>query len=269
MGNNDSKIIPTDQLIAMINEYNRHLKRHPEPVAAEDCAQTTNHKIANFVFPVIEGLIYVGQRVKPPHPGCFGPVGGRSGSMQENSLWQQPQLMHLPGGLKRISWADYFCKSNGLEYTIDTAVREFCEEIFSDKVFPHDFSSDDVQNSYRFGFIMDNNETAPEIGTYCCYFHIAKIHRTNFSLKLTEISQFKPIVELSAQDVLFPLAKLALEELRALLEQYGGCYSFPYSSKLAEQIPEFDPMGLVRIIKNKFTSMISLATYAIASEALK
>lgn len=259
MGEESPDYITTEDLMEMDRYY-------AEKNLVEKCDwQPPKFKRASLVFPVVNGILYVGKRMKNPKAGFFGPIGGRPDSRSENHLSQMPQLVVKQGGMKQISCTDSVCELLGLEYTNQTVRRETCEEVFYEKKYPNDFSESDITDVIRFGFIMDPNKDYPEIPTYSCDFHIATVNRRDFSLKPDELSDFKPLFCLAPNDRLYPLAGLALFGLADYLKTSKCLGSIPYSVNLIKQIPRFDYKTLINDIRGKFSNMWSLSGLSLLS----
>ena len=136
-----------------------------------------------FLLPVIDGELYLGRRGTPPFTGYWGGIGGKADVNKENP-WNKPKLIEKMGGAKVISHVDEFMNAEGLECIASTAVREFCEETFSDRKFPKDFSENDITNVARVCSINDKFNDAETAN----YFYLARINRKDFCLNSRELT---------------------------------------------------------------------------------
>jgi len=194
-------------------------------------------KYASFLIPIIDGQIYLAQRGTEPHKGLYGAVGGKSDP--QKAAPQRPRLVKLAGGHLKLSFSDFHAHSEGREYTLDTAIREFCEEMFSAKKYPVDFGEEDITEIVNLGWIGDR---IPPFPAFINQFYFGKLNRKDYSPSKREITDFKPIKEIKGEQI-FPIAQAALIQLSYLTinEKYFKSMPelMPYKEmKLHEQIPE-------------------------------
>lgn len=212
-------------------------------------------RYVGFLFPVIDGELYVGQRGTEPFKGYYGAVGGKN-DPKKTDRFDHKHLIHKLGGHRELSIADKIMIDQGREGLAQTAIREFCEEIFQGIPFPEGFANDDFRYVQRLGVVHhqpDGSETMNR-----CYFHIAHVHRKDFCLSSREIHDFRPLRGLSNDD-LFPISRLPLARLVHMLQEFGGPDGYAHFRGLEDQVPELDMHGEV-IGSNMFDAMLSLYT---------
>lgn len=196
-----------------------------------------------FLLPVIGDKFYLMQRATNPFKGYWGAVGGKSDALEKagESPWNKPRLITKMGGHQVISIADEWAMKEGRELPRQTAIREFCEEIYEDEKFPDDFREEDVSDIYKIGYIGDIYEKNGEQIVTDNHFHVARVHRTDFSPSPREVSGFKPLEELTREDKIFPLTKAALIHLfwMHFNEMYIPFGMRGYSSAIEGQISLF------------------------------
>lgn len=171
-------------------------------------------KYAGFLIPIIDGKIWVGQRGTEPHKGLYGPIGGKS-EPPEQEHTQHPAMVYAPGDHQRVSLTDLMAESEGREIPAETRVREFCEEVFTGLHYPADFSSQDITGVGKLGWIIDSPK--PDVD-FVCYFYLAKVGRKDFRPSPRELTAFKPLEQLAADERLFPIARYAFAHLKWLYE---------------------------------------------------
>lgn len=189
----------------------------------------------SFLFPVINGRLYVSQRGTPPHQGYWGAIGGKN--TNTSHPYNQLHCIEKLGGTKVLCIADSINKKLGLEFCIGAAIREFCEEVFSDKSFPEDFNEKDFTNMHRIGSAIDTFGGRE----FDCNFVIAQVNRNDFYLSPRELTAFAPLDSkfLGLKDRIWPLSKLALAHLKSMLCEFKDFYP-GYPRCLHEQIPDFN-----------------------------
>lgn len=195
-------------------------------------------RYVGFLFPVIDGEIYVGQRGTEPFKGYYGAVGGKN-DPKTTDRFNRQHLIYKPGGHQELSIADKIMVDHGREGLAQTAIREFCEEIFQGVPYPEGFADDDFRYVQRLGVVHHQPEGSDTMNH--CYFHIAQISRTDFRLSPREIHDFRPLRGLS-NDNLFPISRLPLAHLRFMLE-VAPADGYAHSKGLEDQIPELDMRG--------------------------
>lgn len=196
-----------------------------------------NFKYSSFLIPLLDGRIYVAQRGTEPHKGSYGAIGGKSEPQKAES--ERLRLVQTAGEHLKISFSDLHAKSQGREFTLDTAIREFCEEAFSTLNYPSDFKEGDFTDAVSLGWIGDRIEPFP---AFINQFYIGKVNRKDFSFSQREIKDFKPLQEISGNQI-FPITQAALIQLRYLLSNEKHFTSIPEllpykSMDLLKQIPD-------------------------------
>lgn len=172
---------------------------------------------ASFLLPVIDGEIFLGERVKEPNANKFGAIGGKSRFDSGLGLIHFPQYMTKPGGSRERTIADRLARHERREFVAETAVREFCEEVFYDKRYPDDFNKDDITDVVRLGCVVDHHEMFPDTDLMC-YVNIGIVNRRDFSLKADELRSMQTLRILSGSQI-FPITTIALLQLRFLCEE--------------------------------------------------
>jgi hypothetical protein len=196
---------------------------------------------ASFLFPVIDDLMYVGQRVKEPNAGMYGALGGKPESLPgKRTPWDKPHTLGTMGGGRKLSIVDSHALDAGLETRRGTAVRECCEEIFPRIDFPEEFAYGDITHVGYIGAVTDLVGGVP----WQNYFFVAMFNRNDFNPKQDEVSDFRPLKDVDPDNV-WNLSKIALEGLRWWVEGDlplgSGHYTFRHyvDIELSKQIPEF------------------------------
>ncbi len=199
-----------------------------------NCYGKPEIKFASFLFPVMpDGQIYVGQRVKDPHAGKWGAVGGKSDPRNINGVWDQPSYKTTLGGARVMRVGDVIAQHLGVEFPSQTSAREVAEELFHGKKL----SEGDITDIVRLGSVVDIDSTGRE---HHCYVHVGRINRDDVRLKPGELEGFKPLTEINPND-LYPISKISLFELQERLKLFGDTGFKPYnSSELLAQIPDFE-----------------------------
>jgi len=195
---------------------------------------------SSFTFPIIKGLIYVGKRVKNPHQGKWGAIGGKQEDNPGNGLFQEPQYVKKFCGVEVPSLVDQHARNRGKEFTIESAVRELCEEIFADKTYPDDFQPSEFTDFFRFGDVIDTNPSRPEM-EYELNLHLGIVHRYDLCLAPDQLSVLKPLIKIdNPNENLWPISKMALVSIKWYCENFPLSDMFrwfPYDN-LGEQIPD-------------------------------
>ncbi|MFH1972676.1 MAG: hypothetical protein ABIJ18_04325 [archaeon] len=204
-----------------------------------------------FTIPVINGQIYLGQRGTEPFQGYYGAIGekvekGLSHPFNQR-LYKETLGGHLvPSAITRNA------ELLGEEQPIGSAIRGLCEEVFSDKKFPEDFSEGDFSHPAALGVIVDNYKSKKQH----CHFILLTVNRDDFHLSQRELQSFKPLQDLTLEDKLFPLTKLALLQVAWSAESRHWFYLQDHEHyngmNLGAQIPDI----ALTIEEARFTSMI-------------
>jgi hypothetical protein len=201
-------------------------------------------KIINvgFLYPVINGIIYVGQRGTEPQKGLYGPIGGKSETHNPSDkpyVKESPAIPHIPR-------TDLAVKEQNKEYGHVSALREFYEEAFQIELI-----NDEISDVFKIGSISDEHNG---IATNC-QFYLAKIDREDFNLSPRELHDMKPLQEVSVGE-LFPMAKLSLFALKKVLEKGVIKKLENYrDANIKNQIPDFDKVEIIKMLKGKTTTM--------------
>lgn len=178
------------------------------------------------------GKIILAQRSTPPHVGKFSVVGGKSDKADMPYVLTLPKVRTSYDGKLKLSNFDRHALEEGREAPFETAVREFCEEIYGDKKYPDDFEY--WANRFqpvRLGQVYDPK--------YRAWMDLSVINvdgRWRFSPSEREIGNIEELVNIDPADI-NPVTKIALEELRYRSENGLG---FDSRKKLHEQIPKFN-----------------------------
>ncbi|MFH1802741.1 MAG: hypothetical protein ABH864_04835 [archaeon] len=130
-----------------------------------------------FLFPVVDGRLFLGRRNTPPMKGYWGPIGGKNDSRENVALspWDAPKLIEKMGGHQVVSRVDEYLTECGNECIQGTAVREFCEEVFAGRNFPGDFGEGDFSDVLRVGSLDDCFEAGGHEVDTANYFYIARL----------------------------------------------------------------------------------------------
>ncbi|MFC2136270.1 hypothetical protein ACFLTH_16765 [Bacteroidota bacterium] len=200
---------------------------------------------SSFLFPLINGIPYVGRRETPPHQGLYGPIGGKNDAFVPSD---KPIMKEVIGGSSQITVADKFSMYLGIEYGHSAAIREFFEEVFQS---PPDINS--VSDIIRIGTISDSYDGVPT----ACYFYMANVSRTDFNLNKRELTDFTPLSEVNPED-LFMLAKVALYGIDFLLENpmFKEGINFYLGTGLKSQIPSFNKAELREFVEDRNPSIL-------------
>jgi len=173
-----------------------------------------------FLLPIINGKIYLGQRGTEPFKGYYGAIGGKAEPASERAIHNQPQVIYKPGNHPDISLTDRLAQEEGRELISETSIREFCEEIFSELKFPEEFRKEDITDVYKLGFITDIVPNIPGVENDC-YFHIAHVNRTDFSLSPREVTDFRELSKIDPRKI-FPLTRITLNHLQYAMNPSKG-----------------------------------------------
>lgn len=192
---------------------------------------------AAFLIPVVDGLIYLGQRGTPPYQFYFSAVGGKAEKKGKGELWNKPYMIEKLGGHMRVSIYDRVAIEEGRELVVNTALREFWEEAFHDKEFPK-LEERVFSDVLKIGLVLDDSKVVPD-KKFECLFFLANVHRKDFSLSPRELKDFKPLVQINDESTIAAPTKYALEQLR-FLEKIRYDHLQPYVGfNLTSQIPQF------------------------------
>ena len=197
------------------------------------------YRPACFLIPVLDGEIWLGRRGTEPHKNQYGAIGGKAIEHRDSGLANAPRVIETIGGGSKLSVADRLAQEYGLEWPAETAVREFCEEAFSDQRYPEDFAEGDITNIIQLGGMNDDISGR----TYHCLVYLATIHRTDFSLSRRELSDLRPLSTVHPETI-FPLTQLALLHLKYVLREKAWMppkwYNGYESEDLERRIPKFE-----------------------------
>lgn len=177
-----------------------------------------------FLYPIIDGKIYVLERRVLPYRELYGPI--ISGLADENGD---------------------FISGAGDESAV---VGKFYEDVLG----VSEYSRDDVSNVFKTGVITDFGRDR----TINCHFYLAMFSSDNFDFSTSLTKGLKPLTEID-EEFLYPLAKASLFGLQRILER-GGVRGLDvyFSLKLEEQIPEFNEEEISEVMQDKATSVAGL-----------
>lgn len=199
-----------------------------------------------FLYAVIGGKLYVGQRGTEPHKDFYGPIGGKSEIHNPNDapyIKEYPAKPHVP-------YSDVIAKARNKEFGHSSASREFYEEVFQMK----NVAWEEISNIFKIGAITDTFKDK----TTNCQFYLAMVARDDFNLSPRELKNIKPLAEINT-DELYPLAKASLFGLKKAFEKGIIKKLEPYTNlNISDQIPIFDTKEIKDIMKNKNTSIEGL-----------
>ena len=199
-----------------------------------------------FLYPVIQGQIYVAQRNTDPYRTYYGPIGGKAEAHNPDEpayIKDQPAHKHIP-------YSDTLAQARNVEYGHTSALREFYEEVFQIKQI--DWT--EISNLFKIGAITDQFKNR----LTNCQFYIAQLERTDFRLSTRELSNIKPLIEVNP-DQLFPLAKASLYGLKKALYKEEIKKLKQYQKiNLKAQIPELKQKEIQEIMRNRGTSIKEL-----------
>lgn len=187
--------------------------------------EENKYEFASFLFSIIDGKLYLGQRNTPPNKGLYGPVGGKADSKSEE---EDNLFLETIGGHQKQYVSHSISEKLGVEYPNVTAIREFFEEIFYQKKW----TEKDVGQIYKLGSLDDKYKNRD----IWLNFYLAEINRNDFDLSPREIMDFKPIEELRDEQI-YQIAKPALLHIKYLEQHYPKNFWFS-KYNLSEQIPE-------------------------------
>ncbi len=207
---------------------------------------------ASFLIPVIDDDIYLCQRGTEPYQGYWCAIGGKADPKKSTlcSIWASPLKIEKPGGHKVSSIGERFREEAGMEPITETAVREGCEELFSNRSFPQDFSSSDFSELCSLGFIQDSVSIGGEPISTVNRFVIGKVNRRDFYLSKREVADFKPLRQIPLDANFVPITRIALAGLRVSLE-----YELPILS------PSYDLSAILSQLKIPATDLSTIDRY--------
>lgn len=201
---------------------------------------------SGFLFPVINGKLYVGQRRTEPYEGMYGPIGGKSEIHRRSEtpyVKEYPAKPHVPR-------SDISAQKRSKEFGHSSAIREFYEEAFQMTEVPWE----EVSNIFKIGRIKDSFEGF----NTNCQFYLTMIQRTQFDPSPRELSNILPLEEIEINQ-LYPLAKASLYGLKRAFEKGIIKKLQPYSSlSISKQIPTLDKNEISQIIQGRSTSIEGL-----------
>ncbi|HTK03697.1 MAG TPA: hypothetical protein VL401_02945 [Alphaproteobacteria bacterium] len=199
-----------------------------------------------FLFPVINGKLYVGQRGTEPYKDMYGPIGGKS---EKHNPHEAPYIKDYPAK-PHIPSSDVLSEIKDKEFGHTSAIREFYEEAFRVTSVPWS----EVSNIFKIGRIEDLfNGTDTN-----CQFYLAMIQRGGFHLSPRELQDISPLTEIEIHQ-LYPLAKASLYGLKKAFDKGIIKKLEPYSLlSVDKQIPSFDIAEIAEIMHGRSTSIEGL-----------
>lgn len=205
-----------------------------------------------FLYPVIDGKIYVGQRGTEPYKGFYGPIGGKSEIHNPDDPLYVKDFPATP----HVSRADVLAKARDKEFGHSSAVREFYEEAFQIREIPWN----EVSAIFKIGAITDSFKDV----TTNCQFYLAMIGRNGFNPSSRELTDIKPLEEVD-ESQLYPLAKASLFGLKKAFEKGIIKKLEPYLALFLEgQIPDFNSRDFLELLRGKATSIEGLIKIGIS-----
>lgn len=180
---------------------------------------TYRTRLVSFLLPVVDGELYLGQRNTEPHKGMWGAIGGKNETAATTAPFARPHYIHL-AGTKFGSVEDKITSIADREPLSETAVREFCEEVFSQSNYHDDIGQTDITDIAQLGFIADVLSSQPNVVNFC-YFHIANIHKKDFALSPRELADLRPLSDIEPTQV-YLLTRMALQQVRHVAQVGPG-----------------------------------------------
>ncbi len=164
-----------------------------------------------FVFPIINGKIYVAKRIKNPHANLYGAIGGKA------EKYKTPSILKKLLFNSSISAQETYGEMIDKEPPEKTALREMCEEVYTHLKYPTDFS---LEDDFPFGLesfakcedVIEDNKTKVSMTFYVLY---SKIQTLDY-YKKDEIEKPVPLEKIPGKK-LWPQTQNALFELRFAL----------------------------------------------------
>ena len=161
-------------------------------------------RYAGFLFPVINGQLYVGKRGTEPHKGQWGAIGGKNEPGPTiDGLYN---TIVKPWGLAEMRFLDRKLVEEGRESCMFTALREFHEEAYAREPTVDDLLAN-YRHPYKIGSARDSLPGDDRINW--CEFYIAQVQDTKFDMSPRELHGLEPVVNVDSENI-FPLSQLAL-----------------------------------------------------------
>ncbi len=176
---------------------------------------------ACFLLPVVDDRIHLIKRGTQLHYGHWSMVGGKAEprAPRQQHHMSVPYLIEKMGGHKVLSVNDGIRENKGLEYNYETATREACEELHSNKKYPEDFSPEDFAHPTRFGPLRDHYKTSRGEGEAHLYFFMAKLQRRDFYPSKREVLAFEPLERVPIGEPMVPITRAILLNLKIMLQE--------------------------------------------------
>ena len=174
---------------------------------------------SSFILPVVENRLYLAKRGTKLFHNHWCAVGGKSKprSPEQAHKMSIPYLVTKPWG-PQLSVNDRIRESMGREYNLENALREVCEELYSNRRYPEDFSPEDFAHPIRLGYWDDTFKIDDREGKAHNYFFMVKLFKTDFHPSPREVVDFKPLEQIPVGSPIVPMTRLALIHMRVLIE---------------------------------------------------
>ena len=172
-----------------------------------------------FILPVVNQRLHLAQRGTELFHGYWCAVGGKSKerSPEQANKMSLSHLVTKPWG-SQLSVNDRIRESMGREYGLETAIREACEELYSNRRYPEDFSPEEFANPALLGFIDDTYKIGDrERAAHNCLFMVQLLNR-DFNFSAREVKDFKPLEEIPVGAPIVLMTRLSLINMRVLIE---------------------------------------------------
>lgn len=212
-------------------------------------------KECSFFLPVVNDHLVLVRRGAEPYAGYWSGVGGKASHPSGPLTHNQPWLIEKMGGHLATSLSDLARHARGLEYTLGTAIREMREELFTHL---SDFDEKDVTDIVRLGDIDDVVNFGEDLIEASNMFYLGRLNRNDFNPSPREVTGIKKLSELAPDDKIVPITRLALVNMRVLLEQEIPLIPHSYRRAISAQLAgeRFHPKTTFG--NHRMTSMIGL-----------
>ena len=221
-----------------------------------------------FLIPVFRDKIFLGQRNTEPYKSKFSAIGGKQENFSLDNgffsfLFREDEDLGDMNFLNKIDKSFFNGKKEAI---LTTTIREFCEEIFTEKIFPSDFNLSQFINIVDLGSVYDKFNGKE----FICSFFLAKvdIDLSSISLSSRELMCLKPLAQIRESEIV-PMTKFALIQLKYLMLSYnlghnisGTNLEYYKSIDINGQIPYF--IELPQILEKDvtvFPNMIGVTAY--------
>lgn len=173
-------------------------------------------KYAAFSIPIKNGELYLAIRNTPPSKGLYCAIGGKIDKKNQESINISLGIPIHRGSGRLVEM--------GFERPTVAAIREFCEEMYSNKQFPRDFDIDNQFRIMRLGSFGDVNTGVD------CYMRLLEVPEDlPFKPSPREIGKIDKVSNIDPKQ-LNPLTAVALDFIKI----------DPELSQYKDQIPSLD-----------------------------